>query len=149
MTLGRPPVPVLERLWSHSSVDSKGCWVWKGHVSPSTGYSAIWHQGTNRLIHRVSYEIHKGPIPEGLSIDHLCRNRVCWNPEHLEAVTIKVNIQRGVHRNQNVGKSHCKRGHEFTTGNTYKSPSSPNNRVCRTCVSDQHRKKYQEKIHAL
>ncbi len=147
--LGRPPVPVVERLWSHSSVDPNGCWVWGGHVSPSTGYSTIWYQGTNCLIHRVSYEIHKGLIPEGLSIDHLCRNRICWNPEHLEAVPIAVNIRRRIPRNQNVNKTHCKRGHEFTQLSIYRSPSQPDRRVCRICVSNRQRQQYQEKKHVL
>lgn len=71
------------------------CWEWSGSVIKSTGYGQVWADGTNHLAHRVVYELLIGPIPEGLQLDHLCRNRRCVNPEHLEPVTGKENIRRG------------------------------------------------------
>ena len=70
-----------------------GCWVWQGFLY--AGYGLVKIEGRSRRPHRVSYERRHGPIPEGMELDHLCRNRACINPEHLEAVTKEVNAQRG------------------------------------------------------
>lgn len=71
-----------------------GCWIWQRATSRS-GYGNVCVDRTYFRAHRVYYERFKGPIPEGLEIDHLCRNRSCVNPEHLEAVTHRVNVHRG------------------------------------------------------
>jgi len=78
------------RRWGYD-VDENGCWIWKYSVCSITGYG----KGAGRLAHRVSYERHVGPIPEGLELDHLCGVRVCINPEHLEPVTHLENARRG------------------------------------------------------
>jgi hypothetical protein len=97
------------------------CWVWQGHLSGG-GYGP----------HRRYYRHHRGPISKGLHIDHLCRNRACVNPWHMEAVTQKVNSLRGVGAPaQNARKTHCKHGHELTPENTYKS--NDRWRGCREC----------------
>ena len=74
---------------------SDGCWLWRGKCLAS-GYGYLSVEGQTTFAHRVSYEYHVGPIPEGLHIDHLCRVRNCVNPEHLEPVTHKENHRRGM-----------------------------------------------------
>lgn len=96
------------------------CWEWTGWLNDK-GYGSLWAptQAKILLAHRVAYELVIGPIPKGLQIDHLCRNRACANPDHLEPVTRQENILRGVSpAGVNVRKTHCKRGHEFTAENT-------------------------------
>lgn len=87
-----PPASIEEAL--SSKTDKTGeCWLWTGAIQ-SGGYGEIRHLGRTRLAHRVSYEVHVGPIPIGLQLDHLCRNTRCVNPTHLEPVTQSVNVRR-------------------------------------------------------
>jgi hypothetical protein len=88
-----------ELFWRNIAAQLKGfCWVWNGRVDKD-GYGSfgIWKdgKGTNYRAHRMAYEILKGPIPQGLTIDHLCRNKRCVNPEHMEPVTAVENLKRG------------------------------------------------------
>lgn len=92
------------------------------------GYGLVRVAGKLRLAHRYAYEQQVGPIPTGMDLDHLCRNRQCMNPEHLEPVTRKVNLQRGLAGQ----KQHCPKGHEYTVENTYRR--SDGSRRCRTCT---------------
>lgn len=85
------------------------------------------------MAHRIAYELVRGQVPEGLVLDHLCRNRACCNPDHLEAVTNYVNVVvRGEGLSaRHARAAHCKRGHAFTDDNTYITPKGA--RVCRVC----------------
>ena len=129
----RVGVSVDERFWEKVS-KTDTCWLWTGSCD-GNGYarlylSAMYPVG---LAHRYSYEMHKGGIPEGLHIDHLCRVRHCVNPAHLEAVTKFENTRRGMGVPAiNARKTHCKNGHEFTKANTYCAPGG-NRRDCRRC----------------
>jgi hypothetical protein len=85
---------IVEEKLTRYTVDEKtGCWLWNG--AKRGGYGRIRTPDGLREAHRVSYEVHKGQIAEGLCIDHLCRNRACINPDHLEPVTMQENIRRG------------------------------------------------------
>lgn len=114
--------------------EETGCWEWLGNRHPDSGYGRIWYsKHDDRSVHRVAYETARAPIPPGLVIDHLCRNRGCCNPEHLEVVTNVENVMRGESiAAQNARKTHCKRGHEFTPDNTY--VGAQGQRSCRTCT---------------
>ena len=124
-----------ERFWSQVDKEAAlGCWVWTGGKLAS-GYGSVALDGTRFVTHRVVWEMLRGPIPDGLQIDHLCRNRACCNPDHLEPVEQKTNLLRGVSQPAiNARKTHCIRGHEFTPENTYRRPGCPQARNCRTCI---------------
>lgn len=126
----------LERFWSR--VDKTDtCWIWTGLVSRD-GYGYLRFDGRNRLAHRVSYVIARGPIPDGLTIDHLCYVKNCMNPAHLEAVTSAVNYARAVANGRVAGngeenrrKTHCPQNHPYDEANTH--VNTRGSRVCRTC----------------
>lgn len=126
--------PLRERL--EEKLDKSGdCWVFKGAVATS-GYGRIGHGGRTLQAHRAAYELFVGPIPTGLHIDHLCRNRLCCNPEHLEAVSQAENNRRAW-KVRCANKTHCKRGHEFTPDNTFLHPLG--GRQCRECHNTRRR----------
>lgn len=130
-------VDVLDRAMRRVAIDEAGCWVFTGAINAS-GYGVIGRGGRgagNVLTHRVTYERLVGPVPDGLDLDHLCRNRACCNPEHLEPVTRRENCIRGVR--WAVLPTHCKQGHEFTPENTVQTKKQ---RRCKTCRSANHKR---------
>jgi HNH endonuclease len=128
------PSPEHERrLLRHLRPADDGCIEFTGKRQQD-GYGQITVNGRSIVAHRVAYEFYVGPIPDGLVLDHLCRNPGCVNPAHLEPVTQRVNLLRGIGVNAiNAAKTHCIHGHEFTPENTYAAPSRPQRRDCRVC----------------
>jgi hypothetical protein len=126
-----------KRILSGALVDAEtGCWVWQRQISTS-GYGMTSYQGKYMGAHRAVYLLEKGEIPEGLELDHLCRNRACINPEHLEPVTRRENLLRGETRTaRRARQTHCKRGHEFTPENTIIDGGT---RRCRACKNERDR----------
>jgi HNH endonuclease len=107
-----------------------GCWLWFG-AQISEGYGQLVVDGKRAGAHRLAHERWVGPIPCGFVIDHLCRNPSCVNPEHLEAVTTRENLLRGVGPSaQNAVKTHCLRGHELAGANIRETKKG---RICREC----------------
>lgn len=125
---------------------NSGCWLWTKSISPD-GYGRInigIPPGKSLSVHRWSYEYFKGPIPAGLTVDHLCRVRCCVNPYHLEVVTIAQNVLRGISFSaRQLRQTHCYRGHPFDEVNTYRPPGRPR-RVCKIC-RDLLERKYRER----
>lgn len=122
----------VKRFWTY--VDTGGdCWIWTAAKVPA-GYGFMRWDGRNQPAHRIAYQLLVGPIPTGHVLDHLCRVRVCVNPDHLEPVTHRVNLLRGVGISaQKASRTHCPNGHEFTENNIY---WWHNARYCRQCRND-------------
>lgn len=123
---------VIDRFWSKVE-KTDTCWLWLGSKHPS-GYAAMSVENRSRYVHRLSYELFVGPIPEGLTIDHLCRVRNCVNPNHLEPVTAAENTRRA--RAYDVKPTHCPQGHEYTPDNIVPSQRSLR---CRECQNASNR----------
>lgn len=131
----------ITRFWSKVIIQDNGCWLWNGCLAHPQGYGRLNINGEAEYAHIFIYELFWGPIPKEKEIDHLCRNRACVNPFHLEAVTTQVNCLRGnspaaiSHREAINRGPHCKHGHPWLPENTYYRKSG--GRVCRTCHREQ------------
>lgn len=128
-----------DRFWA--KVDQSGdCWTWAG-VKDDRGYGRFTVQGRKVLTHRFAYELLVGPIPDGLVIDHLCRNPRCVNPAHLEPVTTRENLLRGnTITAAQVARTHCPQGHPYAGENLAIDDGA---RRCRKCHRDRERARYQ------
>lgn len=117
--------------------DGIRCWGWTG-TKLSKGYGHFYAKGKMRMAHRVSYEHFSAPIPDGLQLDHLCRNRACVNPLHLEPVTGVENVRRGASfAAVNARKTHCPQGHPYEGDNLV---VIKNGRDCRACRRERNRR---------
>lgn len=122
------------------------CWELQGYRDKA-GYGRVKAprfgelKEITRCAHRASYEAFVGPIPDGLPLDHLCWNTACWRPDHLDPVPQRLNLARSRnHVATNMILTHCRRGHELTEANTYRSKQRPQVRDCRTCRREASRR---------
>lgn len=135
---------LLDRIEQKSIPEpNSGCWIWIGDLNKN-GYASLYFEGKTRRAHRILYEHVNGPVPTGLVLDHKCRVRCCVNPDHLEAVTQKINVLRGIGPTSvNAAKTHCVHGHPFEGENLkYKGTW----RACRICdLASKKRNYYKNK----
>ena len=126
------PISAIDRFWEKVIINPSSCWEWQGCLVE--GYGQFWDGQSLVYAHRFLYKQMIGEVPIGLQLDHLCRNRKCVNPDHLEVVTPKTNINRGICSNRI--KTHCPQGHPYTEVNTYHHPQGW--RICKICQKNSH-----------
>lgn len=136
-----PRKPLAVRFWAKvDRRDDDECWEWTGsRVARGYGHFAV--DGRYPHAHRVAYELVVGPIPEGMQLDHLCRNPACVNPAHLEPVSPRVNTLRGIGgAAERAARTHCPQGHAYDEANTKRD--AQNRRYCQACRRARARVKY-------
>lgn len=112
---------------------SDGCWEWQGNLGIGGRYGSIKDEGRDRPVHRVAYEALVGVVPDGMELDHLCRNTRCVRPDHLEPVSHRENVRRGDGwAGVNARKSLCLRGHPLPE-------ARGDERTCRECANLRNR----------
>lgn len=125
-----------DRFWQFVEEADSGCWEWLGFIDTRHGYGIHPVNGVRVRAHRIAVTLVRGPVPLNLTVDHLCRNRRCVNPDHLEVVPNKENILRGDSPTAiNARKTHCKHGHEFTPENTVRYPKQGGKYLSRECLA--------------
>ncbi len=132
----------LDRFWSKVDKHSlNACWTWQAQLNEG-GYGRFFNGHEQIPAHRFAYELLVGPIPEGLEPDHLCRNRDCVNPYHLEVVDHRTNVLRGQGiAARNAIKTHCPKGHPYDEQNTYLRPDR-RGRMCYVCQDERNHRRY-------
>ena len=147
---GRPVgsglLPAMVRALALVDVDD-GCWIWRGTTLGSRSkYGALWDytMGRQRPAHRIFFEQFRGPIPDGLQLDHICRTPLCVRPSHLEAVTAQENTLRGMSPSARLHRDAiCVRGHAMVGENLQPNGIKRGRRAyrCRTCEAElRHRR---------
>ncbi|MGA5354024.1 HNH endonuclease signature motif containing protein [Streptomyces thermodiastaticus] len=141
--MARRLIPAAERFaekinksgpWSLIKGAPGQCWIWQAATNRK-GYGIFSVNGGSTLAHRFSYELHVGPIPDGLELDHRCRVRACSNPAHLEPVTHAENVRRGKAGAHYRNRTECPQGHPYDDQNTYRRRNG--GRACRQCDRDR------------
>ena len=138
-----PPRPTAQdRFWRYVEKTDE-CWIWTGSAK-RTGYGEFWWDNRVGYAHRFAYEAAHGPIPEGLTLDHVCRTPLCVRPDHLEAVSQMENNRRAVFDATERGQvtETCIRGHLKTPENVYRHGTRYH---CRACRRDEARERYRRK----
>lgn len=135
MTNRTPAFDVAE-FWSYVA-KSDTCWLWRGWVSDGYGLHRVGPLRVPARAHRLAYQLANGPVPAGQVVDHLCRNRACVNPAHMEIVSNAENVRRGRAGARwaeiQTSRTHCVNGHEYTPENTYMRRGKW--RTCRACAA--------------
>lgn len=129
-----PNTTVLRNMWVCIGAPDH-CWPWKGAINPD-GYAhnMVDGSGGKTYPHRMMFKWFKWDIPDGMTIDHLCKNRSCMNPDHMEAVTHEVNLSRNK-------RAYCRRGHPQVEENRYYPPSNNGSGRCLLCIKLAKKKK--------
>lgn len=132
-----------ERIIARSRVEDRGftspCWI-SDRAQNGDGYTRLTYEGRPHSTHRFSYEAFVGAIPSGMVLDHLCSQRACCNPSHLEPVTMRENGMRGdTVQARNAAKTHCKNGHPLAGDNLIPANLKQGRRGCRTCSIERAR----------
>jgi hypothetical protein len=131
----------LDQFWSYvyDGDDANGCWIWTGKSMGGSKcfgyYGGFTVKGRMRYAHRLSYELHNGPVPDGHELDHLCQQHYCVNPDHLEPVTHQENIRRS----ERCQVTACPAGHPYDEINTHINKKG--HRICRPCAKLRERAK--------
>lgn len=128
------------RFWDKTQISATGCWEWTAQIGHH-GYARYRFNDKTARAHRVAYQVLVGAVPTGLVLDHLCRVRHCVNPAHLEPVTNRENLRRGMGPGMKGLQSHCSKGHEMQ-GDNLMVHSTRGTRFCRECHRERNRAWY-------